>query len=61
MKYLIILSILAFAGCSKPKYDCMRNYYAGLDIEFCGPTIKCTSSEDETGRFTICRDTRSEK
>lgn len=41
---------------AKPKYDCMRSYYAGMDMEFCTKSIKCTTSEDETGTLKICRD-----
>lgn len=64
MKYiLIILALTLLASCDKPtkKYDCMRMYYSGLDIEFCGPNIKCTQSEDESGTVKICRDVRSDK
>ncbi len=53
MKYLIILSLLVLTGC-QPKYDCMRMYYAGMDMEICSAKVKCIKTQDETGSLKTC-------
>lgn len=40
---------------AKQRYNCMRSYYAGMDIEYCGKSVKCTISEDKTGTMKICQ------
>lgn len=63
--FVVFSFLYLLFGCTpkpqKPKWDCMRFYYGGLDIEGCGPTIKCIYSEDETGSNKICHDTRTDK
>lgn len=39
----------------KPKFECMRMYYAGMDIESCSKNVHCSISEDETGTIKICQ------
>ena len=64
-KYLIfmVIAIILFAVkygpdaygyLTKPKFECMRSYYAGMDIEMCSANIRCSKSSDETGSMKIC-------
>jgi hypothetical protein len=67
MKYLVNISIFlthaaaAILGAAlykhftKPEHECMRSYYAGMDVQICSKSVKCTTSNDEGVSMKICQ------
>lgn len=55
---IIIMAVILFASFSVYRtfrYDCMAANFTGLYVEVCGPEVKCTTSEYESGSLKTCR------
>jgi hypothetical protein len=52
---LLVVIFSAFFLKEKPQQNCMHRHISDVEIRFCGPRVKCTTSKDESGELTVCQ------
>ena len=53
MKKLMIIALLALAGCTKEP-DCMHMHMNGAQFEICSEQVICNESTDGEAKMRIC-------